>query len=186
MGVKPRRHDREVTEISTRRLERERALYKRAVLAFYDVVEGRQYLERMQANAVASSYDDVAHDAFVTAFVISYGRCFTDSRSGPGVLNRLPERFARSLDVDEFAMHQRLLDLRNTQFAHSDNDAAKVEVSLAASPAHLLVPSSRGLRRGSIDPTTLPIAGRVLEKLYVFVYEELMRLNSLLAPHGKF
>ena len=53
--------------------------------------------------------------AYTTAFVVAYGRPFTESRSWP----KIPTRLLR-LTQDERALHDRLLELRNTVYAHSD------------------------------------------------------------------
>jgi hypothetical protein len=171
-------------DISAERLRHERALYKRVVLAFFDVTEACLYLERLRV--ADNSGDEVMRDAFVTAFVIGYGRCFADSRSGPGALVRLPDRLLRALDPAELALHHRLMNLRNTEFAHSDADAANVQVSPANAPVDFLVPQSRALRTDSLEASAFGDVARLMEKLYIFIHDEMLRLNHVLAPHGRF
>lgn len=55
--------------------------------------------------------------AFTTALIVSYARPFTKSRGWPNFPARL-----LTFSKDERGLHERLLDLRNQVYAHSDSN----------------------------------------------------------------
>lgn len=62
------------------------------------------------------SWQDYLHQgAYMTAMVVAYARPFTGSRGWP----KFPARLLR-LDAEQKLLHERLLQLRNELYAHSD------------------------------------------------------------------
>jgi hypothetical protein len=169
------------------RVVSERLLYKRLVLASHDLDEAREYLRSVAAFASSPSGDRTDRaivSALVTSFVVSYGRCFVGSELGEKELPRVPERGRRKLSVDERSLHDRLIALRNREFAHSDAEVADIRVGVT--PSGTLVPTSRVLRRYSLSDNDLAAAGSPVRKMSAFVTDELIRLQDRLAPYGEF
>ncbi|MDO7086646.1 hypothetical protein WNY51_07550 [Pseudocolwellia sp. AS88] len=61
--------------------------------------------------------------AYVTSLVVSYCRPFTECRGWP----KFPKKMLRVLTQEQKIFHQRLLDLRNDVYAHSDVSARKIK-----------------------------------------------------------
>ncbi len=133
--------------------------------------------------APSSDRPSVTASALLTAFVVSYGRCFTKSEWTPGreaVL--LPDSAVSALGDVERSLHHRLVSLRMQEFAHSDVTAA--DISVTAHQSAFLVPTSRVMRHYGLDSSDLAIAVQIVEKLVVYVTLELTRLQDELAPFG--
>ncbi|MBC2857862.1 hypothetical protein [Stappia sp. 28M-7] len=65
---------------------------------------------------------------FETAFIISYGRAFTNSK---GRYQNLPlKRIGVKISDNEKIMHRRIIDLRNKVYAHSDENFAHVRLDI--------------------------------------------------------
>ncbi len=60
--------------------------------------------------------------AYITSIVMAYGRVFSSGRNG----RKFPERLI-DYDDDDWALHQRLLEMRNAVYAHSSLDRFTVK-----------------------------------------------------------
>lgn len=168
------------------RLDWERALFRRIIISWQDLDDARSAVNRLLGlnNEVPVRPSDVVlRDALVTSAITSYGRMFTQSRGAPGRVAQLPGRFVRELDPEQRALHARLLELRRQEFAHSDEDAADVQVQARAG---ILIPVSRRLRRHSVSDADLRGMDGIFAKLHIFMHDEMVRLYALLSDNGDF
>ena len=105
------------------RQQQNRLLWQRLTVAAADLSLADQYAKVLIAKDWTHSvltkrrrYSTYLHQsAYTTAFVVAYSRPFTETRRWPTISLRL-----LALSVSEQALHRRLLDLRNTVYAHSD------------------------------------------------------------------
>lgn len=84
-----------------------------------------EYCERLEENWQDLGFDSLVMDAFSTAAVVRYGRCFKS-----GVRDRLPEA---ALDTARPALreaHRYVIKLRDMHIAHSVNPFEENEVSV--------------------------------------------------------
>jgi hypothetical protein len=168
------------------RVEHERRLFRRLVISWFDLVEARGALTELFGRDDVLT-NQVLRESLLTSIVVSYGRCFTPSRGPSGAVQSLPQSFLRTLDSRQLAVHHRVLQLRNTEFAHSDESAAEVEVrAFPDFSSGVLLPSSRKLRSSTLSDSDLRTVSGLLDKLHIFIYDEIVRLSPLLAPHGDF
>jgi hypothetical protein len=184
-----RARDEDPGEREARRIAAEQAAFKRLVIAFQDLDDMRRAVDLLAGSrdqpAIPAS-QDVIRASLVTSVVVGYGRCFTHVRGG-SVPSGLPDRFHRTLSANLRALHDRLLLLRHTEFAHSDAAAAGVKTStLPDFVGGALLPTSRRLRLYSLSDAEIEQLPSLLNELHVFLYDELVRLNKFLAPHGSF
>jgi hypothetical protein len=50
----------------------------------------------------------------------------------------------------------------------------------------ILLPESRQLRRYSLGDRDLVVLDDILSQVHIYLYDEMMRLYPILAPHGQF
>lgn len=67
--------------------------------------------------------------AFTTAIIVTYSRPFSGNWNREGKRDPLDDRYTRALSQSEQCVHDRIVNLRNSLFAHSDASAHKVHVS---------------------------------------------------------
>jgi len=103
--------------------DRDRRLHDRLYVSLKDIWFARQCAEvlvnknwhKEPWEARQSGY--MHQSAYTTALVIAYSRPFTKSDGWPA----FPERLLRSYDTSDKFLHRRLLDLRDSVYAHSDS-----------------------------------------------------------------
>lgn len=101
--------------------DRASALYTRLTVSESDLELAKRYAEYMLKNRlhIGPLQNNKAkywrQTAFVCALVMAYGRVFTRSIGLPDFPTRLLQ-----YDEEEKDLHRRLLDLRDTQYAHAD------------------------------------------------------------------
>lgn len=142
-------------------------------------------LGRDGKTAPAPADADIRH-ALLTSAVISYGRLLCPTRSSASVPGHLPARFVSELSREHRSVHRRLLQLRDQEFAHSDAAVADVKVSASMALGGILLPESRLLRRCSLSDRDLAVLDEILSRIHVYLYDEMIRLYPVLAPHGRF
>lgn len=174
-----------VMTLDEERLAAERALFRRVIIACHDLSDTRASLNRLLGlnnQTPPKPGDSVVREALATAAVVGYGRIFTASR-GERLVGRIPGRFVQQLSTEQRELHNRILELRNREFAHSDGDAAEVKVF--DSPG-TLIPVSRALRRHSLTEAELERLDGLCSSLHSYLTGQLVRLYELLKPHGEF
>ncbi|HEV7593846.1 MAG TPA: hypothetical protein VGO33_02530 [Gemmatimonadaceae bacterium] len=167
-----------------------RALFKRIIIAWQDLEDARGAVTRLlcaPTRPAPPQSDQVVKSALITSAIVSYGRLFIRTRRQGGVPGCLPEDFEHLLPEEQRILHQRLLDLRSKEFAHSDADVA--DISVTCRPEYMggvLLPRSRRLRTDSVSDADLRDLNNILSKLHVYLHDEMMRLYPLLAFDGDF
>lgn len=86
----------------------------------------RFYLEHALYD-LSKTYHDEAR-AFTTAIVVTYSRPFSGNRARDGQRDPIDEEYLQALDRHGCALHERMLELRNTAFAHSDAAFHNVQI----------------------------------------------------------
>ena len=171
-------------------IEFERGRFKRCALAFSDLDEARNALNRLlgrNGKVAPTPQETDIRDALLVCVVIGYGRICRPSRKSAGVPGHLPERFANALSPDLQQLHHRLLKLRDQEFAHSDAAVADIKVdTLKMRDVLLLVPLTRVLRVQSLDADDLRLAVELMAAVHVYLYDEMERLRSVLTQYGEF
>jgi hypothetical protein len=180
----------EVGRWSADRIGAEQRKFKRVVLAFQDLGDMRAFTSRLldfKALTPSNSSDDFVIEALITSIVVGYGRCFTQTRVSGHSPSSLPASFGKGLSPELRQLHQRILYLRNTEFAHSDVETAEVSVNaLPHFRRGALLPEARRLRKHSISDVELAAIPQLLSALHIYLYDELVRLNEALARYGDF
>lgn len=99
---------------------------RRLVIAERDLVLTHRYALYLLENDLlpASNPDEqLLRYAFQTSLVVTYSRQFQDSRGGSSTVpDTLFNRHLRVFDSDQKDLHEKVLELRNTIYAHSDGD----------------------------------------------------------------
>lgn len=171
--------------LSSERIASMRGRYCRLVVANHDLLEARAYLLDLSSFDGGSARASSLKSALLTAFVVSYGRCFTESQwtlDKKAVL--LPAAATKDFSAGEQQLHKRLVALRMQEFAHSDVTAA--DVSVAVGEHATLIPVSRVMRHYSLRAADFALSEAMISKLVSYVTAELIALQAMLAPHGEF
>lgn len=172
-----------------RRSLHDRALFKRLVISHFDLTGARQFLSRLRGEngeTVPQSSDTIQRDALMTALIVGYGRPFSDNRRGD-VSSRLPDRFLDGLTPEQRSLHERILELRNQEFAHSDPEPADVSVTVVAwsDGTPLTVPMSNRTRLGLSDDQLRELSN-IFAHLLRAVFDEMERIRHSLMPGDAF
>ncbi|MDA5243092.1 hypothetical protein EXN32_12455 [Agrobacterium tumefaciens] len=111
----------------------ERELLKRLVIAHADLQQALSAItflgDELDENAQYSKIELRRFKCFETTFIVSYGRAFTKSN---GRYDQLPlKRIGIRLTPRERELHQLIVKLRQTVYAHSDEDFAHVRLDVS-------------------------------------------------------
>ncbi len=111
----------------------ERELLKRLVIAHADLQQALSAItflgDELDENAQYSKIELRRFKCFETTFIVSYGRAFTKSN---GRYDQLPlKRIGIRLTPRERELHQVIVKLRQTVYAHSDEDFAHVRLDVS-------------------------------------------------------
>lgn len=168
--------------MDAQRLSADRALYKRLIISFFDLHEARDFLHelRSEKNPDAGGRRNVARHALMTAFVVAYGRPFSNNRPVELVRPDLPASFLKDLSTEQKRLHLRLLELRNQEFAHSDPERSNVQVGIGTGPGGVpfASPVSDEVRIG-LNELELAQVEALLTGIISNLHDELLRLQRL-------
>lgn len=79
-----------------------------------------EYLDRDENFENTDEY--VNMKALTTTLVVAYSRPFTKNSGGDSAIPIIPKKIMSCFNVNEMALHGKILNLRNKAFAHSDAD----------------------------------------------------------------
>ena len=169
-----------------RRARANRRLYKRLIIAFYDVVELQachHELSTMGTGPKDVERRAVIAKALATNLIVGYGRLFSANKEAPDVARHLPPNLVDRFSASLKRVHNELMRRRDTEFAHSDPGPSKVVVRVIVGPAGqpVPVPESSIVRR-PLDAGTLEGVREILETTYAFIYDEMERVRVDLTP----
>jgi hypothetical protein len=167
-----------------------RAQYKRVIIAFHDLSDCRQYLNRLLGlnGEVPPAIDDAAQrNALMTAIVVSYARPFSGNKGAEDVASRLPRTFQDTLSSEQAALHRRLIGLRNREFAHSDPEVSQVTVTVgtAGGGEGMAMPVSNIPRQGLNEDELRALDG-LCAALHDYLYTSILRLQEHFEPGEQF
>lgn len=158
-----------------------RSLYKRLVISHFDLTEARQFLCRLiglNGERVPEQTDTIQREALMTALIVGYGRPFVSNRA-TDTSPRLPDRFLKGLTPSQRALHNRVLLLRNQEFAHSDPEPAGVEVAVHGTPDGKVFPFPVSNRtRVGLEEAQLRELASILTHLLSGIYDEMRRIEG--------
>jgi hypothetical protein len=97
------------------------AKLNRALISHEDIGEAQQYLQVFEK--LDSTSDAVMRRALLTAAVVAYSRPFTRNYGHTRAARQLDVNLTHWFTAAQLAMHQKVLDLRDTAVAHSDYSA---------------------------------------------------------------
>lgn len=166
----------------SKRVLAERGRLKRAVASHFDMLEAQRSLERLEEidtfdePPMHRDHDFLAHS---TCLVIAYARPFGKNAAGNSTAPRLPSGVLSGYSDAEKACHDRVLELRNREFAHSDGHVADVVVEIRRGAAF---PLSRVMRHG-LTKADVQLLGSMIAK----VQSEIMDILTSVAkelPEG--
>ena len=86
----------------------------------------RAFLAR-DLQSMSKTYDDDSR-AFTTAIVVTYARPFSGNRDREGRRDPVNANYVEALEEKARAIHDRIVELRNTAFAHSDAKHHDVQI----------------------------------------------------------
>ena len=108
-----------------------RAAFRRMVLSHFDFGETRDFLDRLSpaGSSVEATADPVLRRALMTAMVVSYCRPFAKSDADGETARQLPDDLLEGLEPELLQLHDRVRQLRNEEFAHTDPAPAGLRVT---------------------------------------------------------
>lgn len=161
--------------MGTQKIERE-------AINSWDWNHTARYCQKYLANRLyairPTSHDEAL--AFSTAIIVTYSRPFSGNRDRAGMRDPVDERYISALSPTEKDVHDRIISLRNSMFAHSDASAHNVQVTDT---------TSGGLVTFSQDPLA-PLEKMVVECLLANLQKfneanEELRRDAVARPLGK-
>jgi hypothetical protein len=157
----------------------------RALVSFSDIREARASLRRLQElnefddGIPHKSHDFVAHS---TCLVVAYCRPFGKNRSATQNASQLPDEYLASFTTEERALHGRIKDLRDSEFAHADGRAQGLQYSIQRSPSgNVAMPVHRVLRK-SLTREEARLLDGMIGKIFACLSHEIRDLPNLLTP----
>lgn len=172
------------------RMLRERALLKRLVISHFDFAEARQFLFKLtgkDGETAPAIEDKQSSKALRTALVVSYSRPFSGNRAGDGTQADLPASFLKSLTKEQRVVHDRILALRNQEFAHSDSERAEVRIWVGQWPdGRPMVSPVSNVTRAELPAGDLRILDTIFEHWHHRIYGEMHRIEAILKPGETF
>ena len=162
------------------------ATFKRLLLSLRDLEEAGSFVLRLRD--ADSPLDGVARKAIQIALIVSYCRPFTKNK-GPGVSKTLPSEFIERLEPEQQALHSRLKDLRDQEFAHSDGGPADIQVTVAQRPDGTALAShakSVSSTKVVFDSAELARIEALIDGIFEMCRAERDRIEASLTPGARF
>jgi hypothetical protein len=131
------------------KIENAKRRIKRILISYLDISDAQIYASHLLRHKYHGDYlntlvdsdeeyvDFLGSDEFqnmkalTTALIVSYSRPFTRNEAKESAIPSLPNRFLKSYDSFEMDLHNKILNLRNKAFAHSDADLFKIDLSIS-------------------------------------------------------
>jgi len=110
--------------------ERARLVLPRRYLDLLDLTKAQKFAAHILAKKWSIQRENLAHDAFNIALIVSYSRPFSMRRDiEERCESRLDQQveIAEILDEEEIRLHERVKELRHRSYAHSDARSSLIE-----------------------------------------------------------
>lgn len=155
-----------------------RRQFNRAALSRQDFREAREFLKEMKPDLTRTQ-----QEAFLMSAVICYARPFlqNDSSGKSDATSTIQSNPAKILDQAEFALHTRILELRNKAVAHSDHEFDPVTLIDVQSDGMTTRGPYFEVRRADIPLDTFSSA---IEKMFAHCSNLLFKLKDEAARSG--
>lgn len=118
--------------------EEARRRLRRVLLSWWDFYNADQFaalLEKSLEEERQAPPQEVNETALTIAAVVSYARPFSGNYDTPHTTgNFRKEHLQTALDESDLELHNRLMDLRNRDFAHSDAEVKDLSIAFRESP----------------------------------------------------
>jgi hypothetical protein len=116
------------------------------------------------------------------AAIVAYARPFLDSR-GKLAHNRLPGKVLKILSEDERAVHETVLEDRNTMMAHSDADAnVSIPLVLETKTRNILVPKNASPYATPLLPAAMQILCNMSYKFQEYCFKLRQEMEPDMLP----
>lgn len=149
-------------------------LLRRLILSQYDMSEALASYDRLleldefDVSPFEQSVDTSAH---LTRMVVAYSRPFSGNYTKADTLRTLPDEMLDAFTAEERKIHDRLVRLRNTEFAHSDAEAAAVFIGLVGKGETRTVSSISRRPRLLFGQGEMPVVGKCIHRLLGLIHE---------------
>lgn len=175
--------------LATDALVEERKLFKRLVIASNDLAHAAQFAQailKRGLHSLTEEPDRYLLAGMTTALVVAYWRSFTSNRGTAEAVKSLPEASLGEFTDEEKQLHQRVGNLRNTAFAHSDAGVMRVRVSIRQfNEVRFAIPSHWDPHR-SLTKADVVTLSTIIEKLRRYILQEHLRIQALLPVDDRF
>jgi hypothetical protein len=104
---------------------------EREAINSWDWNHAARYCQRYLTNRLYAT-KPTSHDealAFSTAIIVTYSRPFSGNLDRAGRRDPVDDRYINALSPTERDVHDQIIDLRNSMFAHSDASVHNVQVT---------------------------------------------------------
>lgn len=133
-------------------MNEQEAVYRRLILTSHDLMEAGESLRRILEldefdKDATEQIDSAAH---LTRLVVAYSRPWSGNFTRDGTAKAPPNDLLNQLADGILATHERILELRRREFAHSDAEAARVHIAIVGKPT----PSVTAIHRRPRMPLT--------------------------------
>ncbi len=166
--------------------------YKRVVLTYFDLIEARSFLvvlRRYLQSDDPSPDERLLIEALSTATVVAYARPFSGNHERKDAAASVGRDLLPTLSTEQRRWHDRVIELRRTQFAHTDSEAANVNVSVIpdwrTQNVFRALPVSNALRAPLTVEFTDALLG-VVEELIKQAVSLQLQLDPIVTAYGSF
>ena len=167
----------------------ERALLKRVTLSYRDFADAIRFAQRLLNEgeySKAPKLDFTENEALHLALVVSYARPFKRNNKAKDVSETLPAKFLKGLTVDQQALHQLLLTLRDQELAHSDSGPAHLTIWVGAAPPSGTAAMGASSYRGGLSEGGIRAAALLAREMLRRCELERRRIIPILRPGETF
>ena len=156
-------------------------LFKRILISYNDFKQAHEIASLLVDSDLYRNYPRENRHLVIAlnmAAVVAYSRPFLNSGSDLAH-NRLPGRVLRNLNAEELALHETVLEDRNTMMAHSDADA-NVTIPLVMETDHgpMVIPKNAS----AYATPLLPKAMQLLSVMALKLREHCFALRQEMEP----
>jgi hypothetical protein len=162
-----------------------KALYSRVILSYSDLYDAFRSVKRLiELDEFDRSLLDQSPDfvANMVCFIVSYGRPFIRSKDSKIAFKKLPDDALGTLTKQEKLLHDRIIELRHTEFAHSDPGPAQIDIKIIKYDGQNFgLPLSR-VTRLPFSKSDILLADNIIRKIGNWIDTQLVEIPNQLPP----
>ena len=174
---------RKSVQTLTAELEGKMRQYKRVLLSYADFKHAKLASSYILDFKLHENYPETSYlilEALNCSMIVAYCRPFSGNG---GLVPDLPARILRVLNPEECAIHDVVMQDRNSVLAHSDDEALRVEPVVWHVAGHDMVLPIKNWGLAPLTKEATIIFRSAAEKLFVATMEERHRLEPELKPY---